>query len=1039
MRNLFTPIYWLLFFAVVGLLGLALWSIGSEAGSRWLLEKATALKPGVVEISGVHGPLAATPRFDHIAIDAGGQWITLDGITLDYHLAPLTDRRLHIRRLAIDSIHWRLPQTKRPAKKPPELPTLQLPFDALIDELTIGRLTIENAAGKRTELRDLRLRGAFRRDRFDIDALRLAVSDFDIAADGTIHFSEPPLARLALTAHDADGNRTEARIEGRLQAYRLDAKIDTVARGKLPPAAITLSGDGGPASLAIDSLEAETMDGTIVANGKLFWQGGFRAEASFSGNGIDPGVIDPYYRGRISFGGQATFAGGRLNTQFAVLGKVQGYQFQIETDADLERQKLRFRRGRLVMGPNLLKFTGSVTKERAEGLTFHIDMPKLAALLPQLQGRIGGSGQLDGRWENPQGRIELDVAGLRWRGLSLTQLQAKLNSTGRTRAARYELTAIGLTRGALRLDDIHIRGELSETRQTARLRLHEKKRSLDLSLLLDGRYDAGAKRWQGRLDEMQLGLLGLPRYRQQHPSAISIDRDTLQLEKTCLSDGGDQLCFDADLSRTQPLRATLALQHFALRHLEKWLPLTKYLRETVSARLEIGGTLKQIEANTAITLDADNRLAAHGSFAPEDGAISAQIDGRFDRLKWIEPVSEGLMEPSGKVTIAATVGGTLQQPDIRGSITLKNGSVRLPAAGIRLTDIDIEASTDDARSATISGRLRSGKGRIDISGKASWPSLPEWRATLRLTGDRFQAADLPMAKLWVSPKLDLTARRDRIDVSGELFVPEADLRFKRLPASAMTPSEDTYFLDAENAAQRSRMKVYSRIVLRLGDEVHLSGFGLNARLAGKLVITEAPGQAISGDGSLKVVDGHYEALGQKLEIERGELYWNGPFNSPRLNLRAVRKAEGITTGLEIRGSIQKPESRIFSDPVMDETNALAYLITGKPLGATSESDSNMLLTAVARLGLKGSATLIDDLRRRAGLDLLAIQPGEDLEQSTLVIGKYLSARFYLEYTTSLFEDSSVLSMRYKLNRYLQFEAESSDKRQAIDLIYQIEH
>jgi len=59
--------------------------------------------------------------------------------------------------------------------------------------------------------------------------------------------------------------------------------------------------------------------------------------------------------------------------------------------------------------------------------------------------------------------------------------------------------------------------------------------------------------------------------------------------------------------------------------------------------------------------------------------------------------------------------------------------------------------------------------------------------------------------------------------------------------------------------------------------------------------------------------------------------------------------------------------------------------------------------------------------------------------SALVIGKYLSPRFYLEYTTSLFEEASVLSIRYKLNRYLKLQAESSDKRQAIDLIYEIEH
>ncbi len=1038
MRHLFAPLYWLLFFAAVAAFAVAVWAIGSETGGRWLIAQATALQPGLVEVEGFQGRLADRPRIGRITIDDGRQRIVLDGIELDYRLAPLAERRLRIRRLRIDTLHWRLPAKGRAGGKAAELPTLTLPFDARIDELRIGRLIVETAAGRQTMIDTIRLAARFHRDRLTIDALSLRLADIDIAAQGDVAFTAPPEAHLELHASDTDGNRVTARLDGRLQDYRLDAEIETTAQGRRPPATIRLSGTGDLGSLSIGQLDAVTMGGTLTANGTLRWRDGLRAEASFSGSGIDPGTIDPYYRGRVHFGGQAKFADGRLDTQLAILGDIQDYRFQIEADAELRRARLHFRQGRLVMGPNVLKFSGAIDRQAADGLVFSIDMPKLAALVPGLSGSIAGDGRLDGRWEAPRGRVDLSASALRWRDLSLQRLRASLRTTGQARQARYELTASGLARGGLRIDELRLRGELAEDHQRATVELRDPPR-LRASLRLDGHYDATAQRWSGHLEGLRLHLFDLPAYRQQQASAIAIGRRSLDLQTTCLSDGQARLCLDARLAPARPVAASARLQRFPLKRLARWLPLTKYLDDTVTARIDLGGDFERLEADAGLTLDAANRLTARLLFTPADGGIGGHVEGRFDRLKWIEAVSEGLMDPSGHVTLKAAIGGTLRQPTIDGTVALRDAAVRLPAAGIRVTGISVEATTRDGRSATIRGELHAGGGSIRLDGEAGWPSSKTWQATLALRGNDFQAADLPMARVWVSPELRLVARPRRIEVNGELFVPKAEIRLKRLPETAITPSADVYFLDADTRTEQSRLQVYSRIVLRLGKAVRLRGFGLDARLAGKLVITESPDQAISGDGSLKVAEGHYEALGQKLEIERGELYWNGPFNSPGLNLRAVRKAEGITTGLEIRGSIQQPESRIFSDPVMDETNALAYLITGKPLGATSAADSDMLLTAVARLGLKGSATLVDDLRRRAGLDVLAIQPGEELQQSALVIGKYLSPRFYLEYTTSLFEEASVLSIRYKLNRYLKLQAESSDKRQAIDLIYEIEH
>ncbi len=1041
MRHLFTPLYWLIFLALVAAFAFGLWSIGSDAGSRWLIDRLTALRPGVVTVDDMRGNLVDGPTIGGIIIQTKRQRIELHGVSVDYRLAPLEKRRLRIHNLDIETLRWHLPPAGNKKTAPTtELPVLRLPFDLLVDRLHIGRLIIERPDRTLLTLADIDLRAAFHDSRLSLSHLKLRHAAFRANIGGTIDFTEPPSAHLDALATDRYGNRLDLTATGRLQDYRLTGELESPRHDRAPPANAVFSGSGNLAGIDIDALEAETMNGSVVANGKIRWLSGLRIDAGFSGSDIDPGTIDPRYPGKIGFGGQAHFDAGRLAGQFAMLGDIRNHRFRLESDAELEGGKLQLRQGHLVMGPNRLGFTGQVDRNGARDLAIDIALPRPDLLYPPLTGKIEGNARLDGDWRNPRGDAELRATALRWRRLSVDTLRLNLASTDLDRTADYRIEARGLKRQSLQLATATLQGSLGEEQQTGRLRLRDPARKLKADLDFSGIFDPRQKTWRGVIDKILLTAFGLPEYRQKTPAPLTISPERLTLARTCLGDGGDELCLDADLSRHETSRAALHLARFPLKRLAPWYPLTRYLRDTLDAHVELTGSPQRIEASAKMVLDDKNRLVASASLLPDNKALDGRIEGSFTHLQWLAPLSEGFMAPRGRIELALALGGTLPAPMLRGEMALKNGSVRLPAAGIQLKNIDLRAISDDGKHAEINGSLQSEKGKITIEGQTQWPSLQQWRADIQLRGEHFLTARLPMAKVWISPQLQIAATTKRVDVVGEIKIPKAEIRIKKIPEKAIKPTGDVYFTDADTARRKKKkgFDLYSHILLQLGDDVHLSGYGLDTELSGRLLIGETPGQAISGDGSFQVIDGHYEALGQKLEIERGEIYWNGPLDEPALNLRAVRRVEDVTIGLEIRGPILHPESRIFSDPPMDETNALAYLLTGKPFGATGGADSDMLLTAVAKLGLKGSAKLVDDLRRRAGLDVLAIQAGEDIEQSTLVIGKYLSARFYLEYTTSLFEDASVLSMRYRLTRHLQLEAESSDQHQSIDLIYEIE-
>ena len=82
----------------------------------------------------------------------------------------------------------------------------------------------------------------------------------------------------------------------------------------------------------------------------------------------------------------------------------------------------------------------------------------------------------------------------------------------------------------------------------------------------------------------------------------------------------------------------------------------------------------------------------------------------------------------------------------------------------------------------------------------------------------------------------------------------------------------------------------------MGEKLRIRGRGLDAGLRGELHIT-SPGGRLNVDGSLRAVNGTYQAYGQKLGIDRGVLIFVGPIENPRLDIEATRPNLDVRVGV----------------------------------------------------------------------------------------------------------------------------------------------
>jgi translocation and assembly module TamB len=176
------------------------------------------------------------------------------------------------------------------------------------------------------------------------------------------------------------------------------------------------------------------------------------------------------------------------------------------------------------------------------------------------------------------------------------------------------------------------------------------------------------------------------------------------------------------------------------------------------------------------------------------------------------------------------------------------------------------------------------------------------------------------------------------------------------------------------------------------------------------------------------------------------LFASTPIDNPGLNIRALRSLtpnatidEGQQVGLQIAGTAQRPVLTVFSNPVMDQSDALSYLVTGKPLSQVKGSEGGTVNAAAQALGSATGNLLAKSIGSKLGIDDIGVSSSDALNgNSAFTVGKYLSPRLYLSYGIGLFEPGEVITLRYRLSKRWSFEAQNATDFNRASLNYRIE-
>ena len=482
-------------------------------------------------------------------------------------------------------------------------------------------------------------------------------------------------------------------------------------------------------------------------------------------------------------------------------------------------------------------------------------------------------------------------------------------------------------------------------------------------------------------------------------------------------------------------------------------------RVTASAQLR-GTRLGEISAElTALTARATNGdvSALIDRQAPWQGKLQARVPD----LLWLGPLLGEGWQFAGQLNGEMLLTGSAARPQFSGEWRGENLALRALDQGMRLERgsalVEIKPERLLLRRLNFESdfqplpsvlkldpnidavRLIGTPGRIDASGELSLAGTAasnDARLSIRL--DRVGVMQKPDQWATLSGEGEVRVGERVLDVDGKLRI---DAGFWSL-AEAGRPSlsDDVVIRQAQSDAGKSPVRRALRFNLdaALGRGVHFRGAGVESRLAGQIRIRSDDAGLPRASGSIRTVDGRFDAYGQKLGIERGIINFQGTIDNPGLNILAVRENLQVEAGVEVTGTAQRPIIRLVSTPVVPDAEKLSWLVLGHSPEQQSSGDGSILFAAAQTiLGGQDGGVLLQ-LRRGLGIDEFGVSSGQvggysnlptsrvasskgfgssqTLNGQIVSVGKRLSANTLLSYEQSLNTSDSIVKLTAHLSR-----------------------
>ncbi|MCW9732864.1 translocation/assembly module TamB [Avibacterium sp. 20-15] len=891
-------------------------------------------------------------------------------------------------------------------------------------------------------------------------------------------------------------------LNGDLLAYHAQLNAEVSGMG-VPKTQLTSQLHGKLWQVSIEQFELNALQGNAHLSCEVNWQKGVQWQSAVDFSQLN---LTPYLPSMPAL----------LSGNFSSQGQIDGQNWAIQVpdltiNGTLSRQPLSLK-GKLSAdstkwlsvpnlllnyGENRIAMQGEISQQ--SDLSLDIHAPNLRGLLPELSATLFGYAKLKGDIREPNLSVDLTGNNIRFQQLQLNKFAIK----GDIRSHQIISGELNANVAGLKYADVAINQAtlaLSGDEKNHQLQLQSQGKPVAANLKIVGNFDRTSQNWKGQISGVDIQS---PVGKWQTNQGITVNYNqnniTATVSSHCWLNSDVELCFPQTFTAGKNGEVPFQVRKLDLALINKLLD--KEQNQTqIKGQLQSQGSVawfsdKPLKLNVQVTgnhlsvaqkidyrtfnlaipkvdinaqmennnlnLDSAIDLAEQGRVTSnlklQDLAKSRTLGGSLSihrlNLNLANQLLSSGEKVKGEIEANLTFGGNLNSPLIHGNFDVNHLTATMKSLPFTIKDGNLSMRFAGNRS-TLQGYVESPESRLDITGNADWKDIDHWNTHVQAKADRFNVNIPSMAKLKISPNVELNANPKLLDISGTVDIPWARIAIEQLPDSAVTVSSDEVILDGPDktkvglkngeikARTKSGMEIRSDLKISIGNDVTLNAYGLNTSLNGLLSVKQDKGK-LGLFGQIYLKNGRYAAYGQDLLIRKGQISFSGLPSQPMLNIEAIRNPtamenSNITAGVKVIGLATAPQVTVFSDPASSQDEALSYLLTGRSLENSGEAGSGGSIgAALLGMGLAKSGKLVGGIGEAFGVQNLSLGTQGVGDSSKVTVSGNITPRLQLKYGVGLFDGLAEFTVRYKLLPQLYLQSVSG-VNQAFDLLYHFE-
>ena len=450
--------------------------------------------------------------------------------------------------------------------------------------------------------------------------------------------------------------------------------------------------------------------------------------------------------------------------------------------------------------------------------------------------------------------------------------------------------------------------------------------------------------------------------------------------------------------------------------------------EVNRGRVDLGGPDATVRARMPVYVS----LVEPSRLESAEG-LEVEIDTGPDLdLSTLPALWPQLRSISGRGRLVMIARGALDDPDLTGQVTIRNGAIALEGWAEELREVEIDGTFGDDQLRLTRLRGREGlNGRIEGTGTVTFDGMLPDDVALDLRAHRVLIASVPFLRaIGSSDDLKLRIERPAPDsprapkITGTVTVDKAIYTGEFVeqggePDPALLPTRAPDWL--------------ADLRIRAQDQVRISNQSAELRVAGDVtLVRDLSGLRLRGE--VQIPQGRVPLFNNDFTITEGTLDFSRRPVEPEVDIRAEtevpiydpsgtfgRELERIT--VHLTGTFAQPRVQFESENGLDETSILRLLAGFGP------QTTDVAPAGLGDVGLRAGLNFLERAlaNRIRGIDTIDIETEEagldEMQSTRIAVGKYLSPSLYLRFSQGLSVTERDLFVEYQITRRTLFTSE----------------